>query len=101
ALVGAMSPSTWWDNTMIIGAVATMPQRMSKPTLVYVDSGNAGSSSDDVTNTAALAQKLRDVGYVDNTTLKYVVQSGGQHNEIYWAQRLPAALAFLLGPRTP
>jgi predicted alpha/beta superfamily hydrolase len=101
SIVGAMSPSTWWDNTMIIGAVGTMPTRMAKPSIVYVDSGNAGPSNDDVTNTAALAQKFRDVGYVDGTTLKYVVQNGGQHNEIYWAERLPAALAFMMGPRTP
>ena len=101
SIVGAMSPSTWWDGTMILGAVGTMPMRTSKPTLVYVDSGNAGPSNDDVRNTAALAQKLRDVGYVDGTTLKYVVQNGGQHNEIYWAERLPAALAFMMGPRTP
>ena len=28
-----------------------------------------------------------------------VVQSGATHSEVYWAQRLPGALAFLLGPR--
>jgi predicted alpha/beta superfamily hydrolase len=100
-IVGAMSPSTWWDNTMIIATVGTMPTQSSKPLLVYVDSGDSGTSNDDVTNTAALAQKFRDVGYVDGSTLKYLVQAGGQHNEIYWAQRLPGALAFLLGARNP
>ena len=29
-------------------------------------------------------------------TLLYLVQAGGQHNEDYWAQRLPGALRFLL-----
>ena len=96
-IVGAMSPSTWWDNRMILGEVATMPTRSSRPALVYVDSGDSGASSDDVVNTADLAAKYRSVGYVDGSTLKYVVQAGGQHNEIYWSQRLPAALAFLLG----
>lgn len=100
-IVGAMSPSTWWDNTMILGQVATMSMKPSKPLRVYVDSGDSGASSDDVTNTRALAQKFRDVGYVDGQTLDYLVQAGGQHNEIYWSQRLPGALAFLLGPRTP
>src|SRR5438477_687085 len=42
-LVGAMSPSTWWDGTMIIGMVrATGPSPM-KPARVYVDSGDAGA----------------------------------------------------------
>lgn len=100
-IVGAMSPSTWWDNTMILGQVASMSTKPARPLRVYVDSGDSGPSNDDVTNTRALAQKFRDVGYVDGQTLDYVVQAGGQHNEIYWAQRLPAAFAFMLGPRTP
>lgn len=98
-LVGAMSPSTWWDSTFILGDVAATKGKSPRPLRVYVDSGDAGPSSDDVTNTAKLAQTYRDVGYVDGSTLDYVVQHGGQHNEIYWAQRLPAALHFLLGPR--
>ena len=47
-----------------------------------------------------LAQAYRDLGYHDlgrdDDTLFYVVQAGAQHNEVYWAQRLPAALRFLL-----
>lgn len=99
SLVGEMSPSTWWDSTWLLGEVPTMTTEMTKPTRVYVDSGDSGDSNDDVTNTTALAAKYRDVGYVDNTTLLHVVQAGGQHNEVYWAERLPAALHFLLGPR--
>jgi predicted alpha/beta superfamily hydrolase len=98
-LVGAMSPSTWWDGTVLLADVATTPTRPSKPVRVYVDSGDSGASNDDVTNTNELAARYRTVGYVDNKDLLHVVQVGGQHNEIYWAQRLPAALAFLLGPR--
>ena len=98
-LVGEMSPSTWWDNTMILGQVSTTPMHPAKPARVYVDSGDSGPSSDDVTNTTELAARYRTVGYVDNTTLLHVVQAGGQHNETYWAQRLPNALHFLLGAR--
>jgi len=98
-LVGEMSPSTWWDDTMILGQVSTTPMRPAKPTRVYVDSGDSGPSSDDVTNTTELAARYRTVGYVDNTTLLHVVQPGGQHNEVYWALRLPSALHFLLGAR--
>jgi predicted alpha/beta superfamily hydrolase len=96
--VGAMSPSTWWDNRWILGSVAGLRAAPNRPLKVYVDSGNAGNSMDDVTNTAALAQAWRDRGYADEVTLKYVMQNGGTHSEQYWAQRLPVALRFLVGP---
>lgn len=98
-LVGAMSPSTWWDGTFILGEVSTMAGKPTRPTRVYVDSGDSGSSGDGVANTRLLADRYRSVGYTDGKDFKHVVQAGGQHNEVYWASRLPAALAFLLGPR--
>jgi predicted alpha/beta superfamily hydrolase len=91
--IGAFSPSTWWDNRYILGAVKASPQR---PSLVYVDSGDSGPDMDDLANTRDLAQTYRDLGYRDGSTLLYVVQAGGQHSEIYWAERLPGALRFLL-----
>ena len=42
-----------------------------------------------------------DVGYVAGGDFLHVVQPGAQHNEVYWAQRLPGALRFLLGNQTP
>ncbi|MDB4947056.1 MAG: esterase [Labilithrix sp.] len=98
-LVGAMSPSTWWDGTVILADVDTTTARAFRPLRVYVDSGNAGTSNDDVTNSTELAARDRKVGYVDGKDLDHVVQPGAEHNEIYWAQRLPAALHFLLGAR--
>jgi len=91
-LIGAMSPSTWWDSTWILPRVTAEP---ANPVRVYVDSGDAGSSQDDVADTANLAQAYRGRG----ATLDYVVQHGGQHSEVYWRQRLPGALGFLVGPR--
>lgn len=98
-LVGAMSPSTWWDGKVILGEVASLPTRPSKPARVYVDSGDSGASNDDVANTKELAAQYRTAGYTDQKDLLYVVQPGAQHNEAYWAARLPAALHFLLGAR--
>jgi predicted alpha/beta superfamily hydrolase len=96
-LIGAMSPSTWWDDRWIIGEVALTPAS-PRPIRVYVDCGDSGPSGDGVADTRDLAAAYRMVGYVDGMTFDFLVQAGGQHNEIYWAQRLPAALAFLLGP---
>ena len=96
-VVGAMSPSTWWDGRMILGEVAGMPAE--RPRRIYVDSGDSGVEQDDRANTALLDQALVTAGYVEGESLKYVVQSGAEHNERYWAERLPGALRFLLGAR--
>ena len=98
-LVGALSPSTWWDGRTIIADVMGSAGKMPRPRKVYLDSGDSGTSNDDVTNTAKLAQAYRDVGYVEGIDLHYVLQKGATHSEVYWAQRLPGALRFLLGPR--
>ncbi len=97
--VGVVSPSTWWDNNWIIGEVGTIGTHAVRANRVYLDSGNAGASNDDVTLTAQLAGVYEAQGYPLGATLDYLVQDGGQHSEIYWAQRAPGALAFLLGPR--
>lgn len=97
-LVGAMSPSTWWDNTVILARVAATPAT-PRPRRVYVDSGNAGTSSDDVANTTMLAHAYETLGYTEGVDLRHVVQAGGTHSEIYWAQRFPAAAQFLMGTR--
>ncbi len=93
-LIGAVSPSTWWDGTWIIGQVRDAAAE-EMPARVYVDSGDSGASQDDRDNTARLAQAYRDRGAV----LSYLVQPGASHNEYWWRQRVPGALAFLLGPR--
>ena len=103
-LVGALSPTTWWDQKMILGVVASIPGRKERARRVYVDSGDAGElpgepPNDGVVDTAALADAYRKAGYVDDVTLDYLVQHGGTHDEAHWAERLPGALAFLLGPR--
>ncbi|MBL8718720.1 MAG: alpha/beta hydrolase [Myxococcales bacterium] len=96
-LVGAMSPSTWWDSTVLLTMIPA--SKTPLPLRAYVDSGDSGASSDDVANTAKLADAYRAKGFVDGKTLEYVVQKGATHSEVYWAQRLPHALEFLLGPR--
>jgi predicted alpha/beta superfamily hydrolase len=99
-LVGAMSPSTWWDNLVIVGDVQSIGQSTARPDRVYVDSGDT-QQADDATDTAQLAAAWQALGYSKGSNFDYVVQAGAQHNEIYWAERLPGALGFLFGPRTP
>lgn len=92
--IGAMSPSTWWDERFLLGSVRG--SGAVRPLRVYLDSGDSGPSLDDKDNTQALAQVYRDLGYRDGVDLLHVIQRGASHSEYYWAQRLPIALQFLL-----
>lgn len=97
--VAAPSPASWWDNAVVVGLVLATPPAPNRPLRVYVDSGDAGASFDNVTTTNALAAAYATAGYVEGIDLHHVVQPGGQPNETYWAQRFPGAMQFLLGPR--
>ena len=98
-MVGAMSPSTWWDSRMILDEVDLLKTAGVRPLRIYVDSGNAGASLDGYADTAVLAERYRAAGFVDGVSFRYVLAPGHQHNESYWSQRLPGALRFVLGPR--
>jgi predicted alpha/beta superfamily hydrolase len=95
-IVGAMSPSTWWDNDWIVAQVAAVHGAPLEPDRVYVDCGTPG---DDYPNTQMLVAAYLGLGYVEGVSFLHVYQPGAQHNEIYWAARLPTALAFLFPPR--
>jgi len=92
--VGGLSPSTWWDNEWLL--TQSQQARGPFPSRVYIDSGNAGSSNDGVDQTAQLAQAWQQKPGV---AVDYRVQDGATHTELYWRQRVPGTLAFLLGPR--
>jgi predicted alpha/beta superfamily hydrolase len=98
-LVGAMSPSTWWDERSILVTVATIPSRPLRALRVYVDSGDSGTSMDGVADTRMLADAYEAAGYVRGDDLEHLVAPGHEHREAFWRARLPGALAFLLGPR--
>jgi hypothetical protein len=44
-------------------------------------------------------EPLAGQGYVDGVSIRHVVQFGAAPNEIYWAQRFPGAMQFVLGSR--
>lgn len=97
--VGCMSPSTWWDDRMILGELTKSKPAPGRPFRVYVDSGDAGQSMDGMADTVLLADAYRALGYTDGKDFRYVLEPGGVHNETAWARRLPAALSFLVGKR--
>jgi predicted alpha/beta superfamily hydrolase len=93
-LVGALSPSTWWNSGVVIEKVQAMG--VVRPQRVYVDNGASGDDGD---NTNRLAEAFAGDGYIDGQTLSHVVDPAGQHDESSWARRLPGALTFLFGRR--
>jgi predicted alpha/beta superfamily hydrolase len=95
-LLGVISPSTWWDNDVLLTEVAATPAS-PRPLMVYVDSG--AGTADDEADTDQLAAAYVTLGYQDGKDFRHVVQSGASHNEVYWAERLPGALQLLLGTR--
>ncbi len=94
--LGEISPSTWWNSDVIVTDVqGTL--KTPRPAIVYVDSGQG--TADDEADTDTLAAAYLALGYVDGTSFRHVIQAGAQHNETYWAERLPGALQLLLGAR--
>lgn len=96
-LVGAISPSTWWNDDVLVTDIATTAAAPHRPLMVYVDSGQG--TADDEADTDQLAAAYVALGYVPGTSFTHVVQAGAQHSEVYWAQRFPGAMQFLLGTR--
>jgi predicted alpha/beta superfamily hydrolase/PKD repeat protein len=94
-LVAEFSPSTWWNNDVILSEVAGTLPAPNRPQIVYVDSG-AGAAADQA-DTDQLAALYLGLGYVNGVNFRYVVQPGAQNSEVYWAERFPGAMQFLLG----
>jgi predicted alpha/beta superfamily hydrolase len=92
-LVGALSPSLWWNEQSIL---TLLYRGQNTPIRVYLDSGTAGGEKpQDVTNCSEVF-KLR--GMLEGINLKTVIQPGALHSEKFWAQRFPLALQFLFPP---
>jgi predicted alpha/beta superfamily hydrolase len=95
--IAELSPSTWWNNLIIVSDVQGTLPAPNRPLGVYVDSGQG--SADDESDTDQLAAAYLTLSYADGQNFRHVIQAGAQHNETYWAQRFPGAMQLLLGPR--
>jgi len=96
-LLGELSPSSWWNNDVIVGDIMKTGPAPMRPLRVYVDSGQG--SADDEADTDLLAAAYVALGYKDGVNFRHVIQPGASHNETYWAQRFPGAMQLLLGAR--
>jgi predicted alpha/beta superfamily hydrolase len=104
-LIGALSPSIWWDDDELLSYAAGEPKSAAK---VYMDMGTieAGSLVDEdhngiddyIDDLRAMRDLMVGQGFVLDEDLMVVEDEGGMHNEWYWAQRFPVTLQFLFPP---
>jgi predicted alpha/beta superfamily hydrolase len=95
----AVSPTVWWDDSVILKKIAALP-RMA-PVRIWVDIGNLEGESA-VSGARRLRDALVEKGWKQGTDLEYFEQEGGRHDEISWASRVEGMLSFLYGtPRRP
>jgi predicted alpha/beta superfamily hydrolase len=89
-LVGALSPSIWWNQESIFKLVAERPL----PLRLYLDMGTEGGEIPELLG--QLSDQYLMAGMTDNLLLN--IQPGANHSEKFWAQRFPVALRFLFAP---
>lgn len=84
-----VSPSVWWANGRIVGAVAKAPAATPAPRL-WIDVGS-GEGAGMVQGARALRDAVRARGW--NTA--YLEAEGAGHDETAWAARVEGMLRFL------
>jgi predicted alpha/beta superfamily hydrolase len=92
--VGGMSPSIWFAGRAILKYIENDGMPAGR---IYLDVGTEEGPGA-LRDTEQLARLLQRKGYRDGETLRFVLDSGGRHQETYWAKRLVPALEFLLRP---
>ncbi len=94
---GVFSPSLWWDDQYMIRMVRDEEAGPDdKPLVIYLDSGDSGTSRDGMDDVIIMRDLLIEKGWVLGENLQYALGMGHSHNETAWQARAPGALAFLL-----
>jgi pimeloyl-ACP methyl ester carboxylesterase len=100
--VGAVSPSLWWDDGVMIDRFADYGGQM--PHRLWLDGGTAEGTNVErpglnsvVRNVRTLRDLALDAGMVFGRDLGALEDPNREHNEAAWEGRLPSILVFLLG----
>jgi enterochelin esterase-like enzyme len=94
----AMSPSLWLAERAIFADLEEQPD--PEPSRIYLDMGGREDRGRQLPIAASLAARLAARGW-DRDRLLWRPDVWGRHNEASWRRRLPKALRFLFGPRSP
>jgi predicted alpha/beta superfamily hydrolase len=92
--VAALSPSLWFGEAAIFPLVKASP---FVPGRIYLDTGTE-EGTESLLNARRMRDLLRQKGYRDGVSLRWVEESGAGHQEAAWGRRFKAALPFLLSP---
>jgi predicted alpha/beta superfamily hydrolase len=89
-LVGALSPSIWWNDKSVLTSYKKSPYL---PIKVYLDSGTVGG--EEPQNVWALGSVLKERDFQRGENLLIYIQENANHSEYWWAHRFPTAIQFL------
>lgn len=106
-LVGAMSPSLWWDRN-VTQSIVEADGGPDTPLRIWLDIGTEEDDDDEecdewledfdlIEAVRTLARTLEVQGH----TVELYVDEGAEHTESAWRQRLPAALVHLFSRGDP
>lgn len=89
-LIGALSPSLWWNKRSIFNY---FDKAKLMPHKIYMDFGT--SENENLSDINDFTDLLLSHDFKKNQNLKVIIQEGASHRELYWAQRFPETLKFL------
>lgn len=92
--LAVLSPSVWWNHRSILGVVSEMAPLLEHRPKIWLDAGDHEGRMT-LKDAQALAQRLRDNGWVDGETLHFERVRGGTHDEASWSTRVGPMLRFL------
>lgn len=93
-----MSPSIWWDESVLIRMIENIDEQAKPPLKIWLDTGTQEEGWE---RARTLRDGLLEKGWRLHDDLHYYEDEGAQHTEAAWAHRLDAALRFLYPPPPP
>jgi predicted alpha/beta superfamily hydrolase len=92
--VAVQSPALWFAGGGMFDYIDAVPYI---PGRVFLDVGVL-EGAQTLRNAQLLRERLRHKGYAEGTTLRWLEDRRGTHQEAAWGRRLKRALPFLLAP---
>lgn len=90
--LAVLSPSVWWDYSVILGQVLDLPAKL--PLRLWVDIGT-DEGRDMLYGARQLKSALLAKGWKLEKNLAYLEAKGAAHNEQAWAERVAPMMKFL------
>lgn len=96
--LAVMSPSIWWDDSVILKMIEQIDEEARPPLKIWLDTG---TNEDGWERARLLRDGLLEKGWRLHDDLHYFEDEGGGHSEHAWAHRFDAVLRFLYPPQPP